>query len=146
MAAWLRSVEEALQVVQHHETQLRSASQTFFGGTISVPSDTDSSYSNWSTSSYTTTSLEPTTATTDSYTTLSKSTSTDDQFTCLHYDSDDNSVQSDISTSTTRSDIPQPSGEVLLDYSEAYGQNIASARSADFMLGFGDSSFNWDVH
>jgi len=146
MAAWLRSVEEALQVVQHHESQLRSVSQTFFGGTISVHSDTDSSYSNRSTSTYTTTSLEPTTATTDSYTTLSKSTSTDGRFTCLHYDSDDNSVQSDISTSTIRSAISQSSGEVLLDHLVAHGQNIAPASSDVFISGFEDSSFNWDVH
>jgi hypothetical protein len=47
MAAWLRSVEEALQVVQHHDTRLREVSQAFFGrpNPAEEVSDSDLSYS-----------------------------------------------------------------------------------------------------
>jgi hypothetical protein len=65
MAAWLRSVDEAIQVLQHHDANLREVSQVFFrlSEHSEQESDSDSTFSYHSTDSVGTRSLDPTVAT-----------------------------------------------------------------------------------
>jgi len=66
MTAWLRSVEEAIQVVQHQEAMLRERTRTIFQSLLPISSsDTDSTYSYHTSTSLTShTSLDNTVATT----------------------------------------------------------------------------------
>jgi len=67
MAAWLRSVEEAIQVLQYQEAQYQVEACRFFPPSANVAyssTDSDSTYTYQSSASVDTLSLEPTIATT----------------------------------------------------------------------------------
>jgi hypothetical protein len=95
MSAWLRSVDEALLVVQHHDAHLREMSRVFFPQVpfTEIVSATDSTYSDHTSLDTDDTSLDSTVATTvTTHTSYSTSSS---GIHCLHYDSDDDSYSSD---------------------------------------------------
>jgi hypothetical protein len=99
MSAWLRSVEEALQVVQHHDAHLREMSRVFFPQVPFTELDsTDSTYSDHtSLDTDDDTSLDSTVATTvTTHTSYSTSFS---GIHSLHYDFDDDSYSSDTARS-----------------------------------------------
>jgi hypothetical protein len=91
MAAWIRSVEEAIKVVRHHEDNLRELTQVFFPtshptDSTAQDSESDSTYTYHSIGSEEDLSLDPTEATTN---TMSSAASSASVFTQLIYDSDD---------------------------------------------------------
>ncbi len=102
MSAWIRSVEEALHVVQQHIEAVKDVSRPFFPSSDhngNYPTDSDSSYilsSMASTAETSITSAEATTSTTMSSAALSASV-----FTCIYYDSDSLSYGSDDSSLDT---------------------------------------------
>jgi len=78
LAAWNRSVTEALQVVRHHDEAMREVSQIFFPAhhLTSDASDSDSTYTPANQSSLDTLSFAPTTITEATTATLSSTSST----------------------------------------------------------------------
>jgi hypothetical protein len=148
MAAWLRSVEEALQVVQHHDDRLREASQAFFGrpNPAEEVSDSDSSYSvSHQSADEETTSINPTEATTVTYNTLSSKASSASGSDYLHYDSDGDSI-SMTKTAASLCPLIFPSVDLGDDSSiAADGPRDADSSSVTYST-INISSNGWDVH
>jgi hypothetical protein len=96
-AAWIRSVEEAINVIRHHDNNLREVSQVFFpainqSDTVLLDSESDSTYTYQSLGSEDILSLDPTEATTNTMSLVALSTSV-----IIHpiYDRDDDSLCSE---------------------------------------------------
>jgi hypothetical protein len=149
MAAWIRSVEEALQVVHHHDTHLQEVARTFFGGANQpeVSMDSDSTYSISSRStSVVTPSIDPTVATTATYNTLSSAASSTSGPYYLHYDGDDASfsttdtADSSNSLVITLSDDQSVDRLSVADQPQDFGGSVCSFSTSD------TSSNDWDVH
>jgi hypothetical protein len=107
MAAWLRSVEEAVQVLQYHDTLHQEAAHQFFPLLVNANHDSvesDSTYIYHSSASDGTLSLEPTIATTATSTSMFSAASSASVIQYLEYDSDD---ESHISTTTLDSVLSQ---------------------------------------
>jgi len=134
MSAWLRSVEEALQVVQHHDAHLREMSRVFFPQVpfTELDSATDSTYSDHtSLDTDDDTSLDSTVATTvTTHTSYSTSSS---GIHCLHYDFDDDSYSSDTVRSYQNLEI-DASGD-------APEQSVSQDDDDVFAVASGSSSF-----
>jgi hypothetical protein len=101
MASWIRSVEEAIKVVCHHEDNLRELTQVFFPtphltDSTAQDSESDSTYTYHSIGSEEDLSLDLTEATTN---TMSSAASSASVFTQLIYDSDEESICSEDSLS-----------------------------------------------
>jgi len=102
MSAWIRSIEEALQVVQQHAEAVRDVSRPLFPSSehnSNYPTDFDSSYMLSSTASTGETSISSTEATTS--TTMSSAASSMSVITLIYYDSDSLSYGSDDSSLDT---------------------------------------------
>ncbi len=134
MSAWLRSVEEALQVVQHHDAHLREMSRVFFPQVpfTELDSATDSTYfDHTSLDTDDDTSLDSTVATTvTTHTSYSTSSS---GIHCLHYDFDDDSYSSDTVRSYQNLEI-DASGD-------APEQSVSQDDDDVFAVASGSSSF-----
>jgi hypothetical protein len=94
MAAWLRTVEEAVQVLQYHNTLHQEASRQFFPPLANADHDSaesNSTYTYHSSSSDGTLSLEPTAATTLTSTSMFSAASSASVIQYLAYESDDES-------------------------------------------------------
>jgi hypothetical protein len=103
MAAWLRSVDEAIQVLQHQVTSEQVAARSFFPVSAMgdhSSADTDSTYTSHSNTSEGTLSLEPTVATTVTSHTLSSAASSASVIHHLCFYSDDDSLTSLISSAS----------------------------------------------
>lgn len=148
IAAWLRSVDEALQVVQHQESQLRATSLNFFGNPPDQDvTDTDSSYSLHTTPTDTTVlSVDPTVASTVSYSTMLSDTSSDGGFPCLQYDSDDDSVNSVFTDCSNLSESSPASGAISVVTSLTATRSLAECSVDRLSTQSVDSNFPWDVH
>jgi hypothetical protein len=96
MAAWLRSVDEAIQVLRQHDANLREVSHTFFQRSDHPEQeyDSDSTFSYQTTDSDGTFSLNPTVATTVTTQTMSLAASSPSALTYLVYDSDKDNIGS----------------------------------------------------
>jgi hypothetical protein len=97
MAAWLRSVEEAIQVLQYQEANYQAEARRFFPPSANAAyfsKDSDSTYTYQSSASDGTLSFEPTVVTTVTSTTMSSAISSASVIQYLVYDSDDESLTS----------------------------------------------------
>jgi hypothetical protein len=115
-AAWLRSVEEAMKVLQHQEEAHRVVSQLFFPTRHNESDDSDSTYYDHSVSSDSTLSFDPTLPTAATTNTLSSATSSDIQsmtFTLLSDAEDCRSVLSNDSViESIHDEVSYSSGDV----------------------------------
>jgi len=148
MAAWIRSVKEALQVVRHHDIRLGEISQFFFG-VVNHPTDDTDSDSTYSISSRTTSvdtlSLDPTVATTATFNTMSSAASPANSSYYIQYADDDSSVSttatadSSSSIATTHSEDQIADRLLEADQPQDSGGRVCFSTS-DY------SSDDWDVH
>ncbi len=148
MAAWIRSVKEALQVVSHHDIRLGEISQFFFGVANHPADDTDSD-STYSISSRTTLvdtlSLDPTVATTATFNTMSSAASPTNSSYYIQYADDDSSVSTTATVdSSTYIAITHSEDQIADRLSEA-DQNQGSGVRVCFSTS-DHSSDDWDVH
>jgi hypothetical protein len=148
MAAWIRSVKEALQVIHHHDTRLGEVSRNFFG-VANHPengTDSDSTYSISSRkTSVDTLSLDPTVATTATFNTMSSAASPANSSYYIQYADDDSSVSttatadSSSSIATTHSEDQIADRLLEVDQPQDSGGRVCFSTS-DY------SSDDWDVH
>jgi hypothetical protein len=112
MATWLRSVNEAIQVLHHHTTSLREAAQRFFPQPHEADSDSDSTYTFVSSDTDAVLSLAPT-VTTEASTNSSSPSTTGSSSTMkggedastISYDNDTLSLNSLLSIDSSSSDV-----------------------------------------
>jgi len=109
MAAWLRSVDEAIQVLRQHDANLREVSHTFFQRSDHPEQeyDSDSTFSYQTTDSDGTFSLNPTVATTVTTQTMSSVALSASALTYLIYNSNEDSICS-VDASLDFSHVSRP--------------------------------------
>jgi len=161
LAAWNRSVEEAIQVAQHHLASLRRAATLFFPSSQpSTMTDSDSTFSYESHSTLDTLSFAPTTTTAASTNTMSTVLSSDTF--CRQIPGPPSSVSSELSSvvstdsqstasarsigsSTTNTSLPQMSDSASTAAYSRWDSSCSRSAQHNMTLASVSSSFDLDA-
>ena len=144
MAAWIRSVEEAISVQQHNTAQQQALAQRFFPSTTGSgrdqTNDSDSSYTYQSSDSVATLSLEPTVATTATTATMSSAASSASVPTYISYGSDDASLgyllPSDSQSTRTQTTLSSVASSTNVYSNDIDTTSVGSSDSGTASLSF----------
>jgi hypothetical protein len=158
MAACIRSVEEAINVVRHHNNNLREVSQVIFpainqSDTVLMDSESDSTYTYQSLGSEDILSLGPTEATTNTMSSVALSTSVQ---THLIYDGNDDSLcsedflcfdsQPNLHVASLPDDASTPSSSVIrLSTLAVHSSADLGSRDSTNDFSSDTSSIDWSV-